>query len=364
MTLLLALIFLMCLWRIKFAKPVLTGLNENYLAMDRTNSIKGIFILLVFLSHARNYVSMLPSYSDDTLNNIYNIFQNHLGQGVVVMFLFYSGYGVMESIKKKGTEYIRSFPKNRIAKTLFNFDIAVILFIILDLCLGTLKNYSVPQVILSFIGWKSVGNSNWYIFAVLIMYLVTYVAFTIFKNKAYYAATLVTVLTVAYVGVLVPFKESWWFDTVILYPLGIWYSLCKDKIEFFVKKKPVNYYLLFILCAFVFAVSHLLRSNIICYEISLIAFCAVVVAVTMKVDINNKILSFFGRHLFEIYILMRIPMIALLHFNITNTYLFVLISFAVTVPFALLFKKILGFLDGKLFSDQKAKSKEFDIQKV
>lgn len=348
MTLFLALIFLLCLWRIKFAKPVLTGINENYLAMDRTNSIKGIFILLVFLSHARNCISMLPSYSDDALNSIYDIFQNHLGQGVVVMFLFYSGYGVMESIKKKGNDYINSFPKNRFAKTLFNFDIAVILFIILDLCLGTLKNYSVPQVILSFIGWKSVGNSNWYIFAVLMLYLFTFAAFKIFKNKVRYAAVLVTVLTAAYIGVLSLFKQSWWFDTVILYPLGLWYSIFKDKIEFFVKKKPVNYYLLFILCAFVFAASHLMRSNLVFYEISQITLCAVIVVATMKIDVNNKILSFFGNHLFEIYILMRIPMLVLLHFDITNTYLFIFISFAVTVVLSIIFKKVLQLLDAKL----------------
>lgn len=336
---------MLCLWRIKFAKPVLTGINENYLAMDRTDSIKGIFILLVFLSHARNCISTLPQYSSDPLNSVYNIFQDHLGQGVVVMFLFYSGYGVMESIKKKGSDYIHTFPKNRFAKTLLHFDIAVLLFVILDLCLGTLKDYSVLHVLLSFTGWESVGNSNWYIFAVLILYLITYISFKICKDKYPRAAASITFFTVLYIAVLAFFKDAWWFDTVLLYPLGIWYSLGKNKIEDFVRKKPVNYYLLFALCAVVFVVSHLLRRNILFYEISQVSLCAVIVAATMKIDIHNKILQFFGTHLFEIYILMRIPMIVLLHFEETNSYLFVAISFVVTLLISVLFKKFFNIVD-------------------
>lgn len=345
-----------CLWKIKIAKPLKSGINDSYLSMDRTNSIKGIFILLVFLSHARNCISMLPQYMSDPLNSIYDVFQNHLGQGVVVMFLFYSGYGVMESIKKKGEKYINLFPKNRFAKTLLNFDIAVILFIIVDLCLGILKDYSVPQVILSFTGWESVGNSNWYIFAILIMYLITYASFKIFKDKYSKAAVLVTVLTVVYIAVLSFFKDSWWFDTVLLYPLGIWYSIGKDKIESFIRKKPVNYWILLMLSVFVFIFSHIFRGNILLYEISQVSLCAVIVCVTMKVDVNNKILGFFGSHLFEIYILMRIPMIILLQFNITNTYLFVAISFIVTVILAVLFKRFLSYIDSRIFSG-KARTK-------
>lgn len=337
---------MLCLWRIKFAKPVLSGFNENYLAVDRTNAIKGLFILLVFLSHARNCISTLPQYASDPLNSFYDIFQDHLGQGVVVMFLFYSGYGVMESIKKKGSDYIHTFPKNRFAKTLLHFDIAVLLFVILDLCLGTLKDYSVLHVLLSFTGWESIGNSNWYIFAILILYLITYFAFKIFKNKTSKAVWLVTVLTVVYITVLALVgKDAWWFDTVLLYPLGMWYSVGKDKIETFVRKKPINYFALLILCCTVFIVSHLLSSNIICYEISLVALCAVIVVVTIKVDINNKILEFFGKHLFEIYILMRIPMIVLLHFEETNSYLFVAISFVVTLLISVLFKKFFNIVD-------------------
>lgn len=349
MTVFLALIFLICLWKIKFAKPLMSGINENYLDIKRTDSMKGIFILLVFLSHARNCISTLPSYISDPVNSVYDVFQNHLGQGVVVMFLFYSGYGVMEQIKKKGNGYISTVPKIRIAKTLFNFDIAVIFFIIIDMCLGTLKNYSLPHVLLAFTGWESVGNSNWYIFDIIVMYLLTYIAFKVFKSNYKKALTVVTAFTVLFIAALALLKDSWWFDTILLYPLGMWFSVCKDKIEAFFKKKTVHYYILLAAVAVIFVVSHILRQNIFCYEVSQVALCALIVCVTLKIDIYNKALRFFGAHLFEIYILMRIPMLILLHFDVTNTYLFVIISFVSTVILAVLFKKLLSFLNGKIF---------------
>lgn len=352
MTIFLVIVILLCLCKMKLSKPILTGINEKYLDIGTTDSVKGIFVLLVFLSHARNCISMLPGYQADSLNKIYDVFQNHMGQGIVVMFLFYSGYGVMESIKKKGGDYVNAFPKQRFGKTLFNFDVAVLLFIITDLCLGTLGSYSVPQVLLSFTGWEFVGNDNWYIFAVLIMYLITYAAFKAFKNNFRRAAAAVTVLTVVYIAAMYLLKgtQSWWYDTVILYPLGIWYSIGREAAERFVKKRPINYYLVLGVCAAVFIASHLLRDNIACYEISQISLCAVIVALTIKIDIGNKLLRFFGAHLFEIYILMRIPMLVLLHFDITNTYLFTAVSFAVTVALAVVFKKLLAFLDSKIFT--------------
>ena len=50
-------------------------------------------------------------------------FITKLEQLMVTMFLFYSGYGVMESIKRKGDDYIKSFPKKRILTTLINLFI-------------------------------------------------------------------------------------------------------------------------------------------------------------------------------------------------------------------------------------------------
>lgn len=100
MTIFLILIVMICLYKIKFvfSKDLY---NIRYMDFDRTTSMKGLFILFVFLSHANNYFNSSSEFTSNILNKPYSVFQSFLGQGIVVMFLVYSGYGVMESIKKR-----------------------------------------------------------------------------------------------------------------------------------------------------------------------------------------------------------------------------------------------------------------------
>lgn len=341
-------VIVLSFYKIQCIRPG-AGLNAACLSPDRTTSIKGIFVLLVFLSHANNYLLSMPAYTADVLNQPYINFQSHLGQGVVVMFLFYSGYGVMESIKKKGTLYVHAIPKRRILKTLLHFDIAVLLYLFLDLALGTLARRSPLTVLLAFTGWTSLGNSNWYIFAVLMLYLFTFIAFSRLAEKPARALWVVTGFTAVYIAVLAFLKDAWWFDTVLLYPIGMWYSFGKARMESFLRGKVYRFWLVFSAVFAAMVVFHLLCANYLCYELWLITLALFIVLLTMKVKIGNPVLRFFGKHLFEIYILMRIPMLILLHWGITNTYVFVLSSFAVTVLLAVGFQKMLALLDARLF---------------
>lgn len=355
MILFLLAVIALSFYKMKFTR-LGTGLNTAYLAPDRTTAVKGIFVLLVFLSHASNYLLEFPAYTADVLNQPYITFQSHLGQGVVVMFLFYSGYGVMESVQKRGRDYVRTMPGRRILKTLLHFDIAVLLYLLLDLALGTLSQRAPLTVVLAFTGWTSLGNSNWYIFAVLFLYFFTFLAFTISPARPVRALWMVTAFTGLYIAVLAFLKDAWWFDTVLLYPLGMWYSFYKDKIEAFLRRKG-RYWAVLAGCLLIMIASHLLRANYLCYEIWMISLAAFVVLLTMKLDICNPVLLFFGRHLFEIYILMRIPMLVLLHFEITQTYAFIGISLAVTVLLAALVRKFFGVFDAFLFSRVPQKGK-------
>jgi hypothetical protein len=78
------------------------------------------------------------------------------------------------------------------------------------------KTFPVSQYLLSFTGWDAVGNSNWYILAVIVAYLITFIAFEICRDKGkfYPAAVLVTAGCFAYIFVL------YFFD----YGLKIFYN--------------------------------------------------------------------------------------------------------------------------------------------
>ena len=178
--LLLLLILVLCLVLVK-ASFCFSGFNPNYLDKNRTNAIKGVFILLIVLSHSLGYIKdsgyIFTAFGDILFVKFFNL----ISQLVVVMFLFYSGYGVSESYKKKGKAYIQTFPQKRILTTLLNFDVAVVLFIILNLCLGV--SISLKAGFLSLLGWGSVGNSNWYIFVILFCYFFSFIVLRIPLKK-------------------------------------------------------------------------------------------------------------------------------------------------------------------------------------
>jgi len=125
----------------------------DYMSVEKTMSIKGIFIMIVFFSHFNSYVAF-----SSPLESFYVKIFKYIGQAMVTLFLFYSGYGVMESIKKKGMGYVNKIPVTRILGTYFRFDIAVLIFIIVQAILG--KTFPLSQYLFSFTGWDSVGNSN------------------------------------------------------------------------------------------------------------------------------------------------------------------------------------------------------------
>ena len=149
--------------------------NTDYIGKEQSKNINGIFVIMVFFSHYYQYITPSLEWQDA----YYSILRNHLDQAVVMTFLFFSGFGMMESLKRKGYSYVISMLKKFI-RLLVKFDIAVILFLILNTCLGI--QYSKQEILMSLICWESIGNSNWYIFVTLSIYLLVFVAFSASKK--------------------------------------------------------------------------------------------------------------------------------------------------------------------------------------
>lgn len=292
-------IFALLLWGVKFHR------EDEYLSKESCNSIKGFFILMICLTHSMQYIRA-SGYPFPGIDALTPTITSYIGQLVVVMFLFYSGYGVAVSIGSKGDTYIKQMPKRRILKTLANFDIAVCFFIVLALLLS--RPLSINQVLLSFIAWDSVGNSNWYIFIILLCYIFTYLSGMIsirHLGGGLLILCLATMIGLSYV------KGTWWYDTILAYPAGYIYFSYRSYIE-----KWLMYYYLpaIIVLVSVFVYIHDffpfsyrgLPENIMG-----IIFALIVVMITMKVKIGNKCLQWCGTNLFPLYIYQRIPMIAL-----------------------------------------------------
>lgn len=154
--------------------------HPDFLSKEKTDSIKGIFILIVFLSHISEYFAAAGADLSAWHDKLLFLIPKAFGQLMVVMFLFYSGYGVMESIKKKGIEYINRIPRKRVLNTLLNYDVAVVIFAATGLMIG--NEASMSSFCLSLTAWDSVGNSNWYIFIILVCYLLTFLTIRFLKS--------------------------------------------------------------------------------------------------------------------------------------------------------------------------------------
>lgn len=227
------------------------------------------------------------------------------GQMIVTLFLFYSGYGVMESIKKKGDDYVRTMPKCRVLTTLINFDIAVLMFVALNLLLG--NPMTIKQIALSLVCWDSVGNSNWYIFAIICCYLAAFVACYKVRSRRWGWLISLVILLLYVVG-LSFVKGSWWFDTILCFPTGMIYSQYKLRIEAI----TARFYLpLTALAALVYCgLDHVhVSARGLALNVKAVSFALLIVMITMRVQIRNAALCWCGKNLFPLYIYQRVPMI-------------------------------------------------------
>ena len=332
MSLLLVVLAFLLLWKSKLVRG---GVNDGYLSKDGTLPIKGLFVILVFFRHYATYVT-LNSAIDKPIVKLDGL----LLQSVVAIFFFYSGYGICEQIKAKGQAYVKSFLRKRFLPLWLMFAFSIMLFLLMNVLTGRMGNYDFGTVALSFTGWTSVGNSNWFMFATFLLYLFVLIAFNVFKRNRKAAIITLTLLTLVYCAVMPFLKSSVWMDTVICFPLGFWYSYYKPKIDKMMRDKK-RYWLIFVGLGVMYLGLNVLiikfgYSKAVFYPLVAVLFTLLIVMLTMKVEVRSKVLGFFGKYVFWMYILQRIPMIIFSMAGLNSQpYVFFVLSFAATTVMSL-----------------------------
>lgn len=309
-----------------FLRARLVVRNDAFLDKETTLTVNGFFICVVFLVHFAQYCR------DYYPNSVASVIR----QLVVVSFLFYSGYGCAVQYRCKGESYLKTFPRKRILATLVNFDMAVCLFIIVGFLLG--KSFPLRQIVLSFIGWDAVGNSAWYIFAILLCYMAFWASFKFLGRFPPMARALSCVVLVAmFILVLSRVKDPFWYSTMMVFPTGVVFGLYKGRCEKFLAR---NYWpCLAVLVILVAVAEHLPvigTRHWASFNLKSVCFAILLVMATMKVELHSPPLRWCGEHLFPLYIYQRIPMIVFstLHpaaFQDWRSWLYCALSFCFTV---------------------------------
>lgn len=354
------LIFVIITICIIFVGIQTAGKNEfykDYCSPKQTTSINGLFTILIFISHIAQRLLKIPNGPmTDVLSAPYITFRTYMGQLVVVPFLFYSGYGITESIKRKGTNYVKAMPTNRIFKVWYHLAITVTLYVIYDLIFKI--KYPVSVNLLAYTGWRDIGGSNnWYIFVSLVLYIIVFISFMIFRKSKILAVALTTVLALAF-GIW-----EWkmglgtrYYNTLMIFPLGMLFSLVKPYFDKLFLKNDVIWVLglgaVFGACCYFGSVRN---NSLVLYTLWAIFAAILLLFITMKVKIQNSILDWFGRHVFSIYVLQYLPMNVLQQFNfhVSHPYAFFVICFVSTIILATLFDAFTEKTDAIIFGKKK-----------
>lgn len=302
----LVIFVLFCFITANYKNPFSKEYQTDFLSRESTSMINGMFVFLVFLAHFSQYVDDWWKY-----DSLFIHFFNLLGECVVCSFLFYSGYGMMEQIKKDKNAYLHKLMVKRFPSLWLKFSICVFLYVILAFIMKT--DLTVSKVVLSFFGLSSVGNSAWYIFYILFSYVVIYLSFRFINNNKI-SLSILFLIFIIYTGIIyhVKFDSPAYYLVSFVLPFGILFSIYKEKILAIFEK----YYLITFLSSILLYVCSFLGRHYFklggwSYSITAIAFTLVFILFTLKAQFKNKIIQYLGKHVFEIFILQRIPMIAL-----------------------------------------------------
>ena len=340
------------------------GLNtffSDYMELKNTSKIKGIFVWMIIFSHNKQYYKKI--YYNKYL---YIKILRNFGQKMVSLFLFYSGYGITESIKKKGVTYVKTLPKKG-AILFIKFQLILLIFLINNIICRikiTLKQY-----ILSMIFKSSIKNSNWFAFTIICLYFFSFFSFLSIKNINYIFIGVIINNIACFIHIYIVYnffytKLIYPVDNVLSFVIGLYYSLLQNYLNNIFIKNDINYF--GSLSIFVLIYYYLLNkpNNIYIISITNSVFCLIIIMISMKVQFQNEFLMLLSNHSYSIYLLQRIIMIFIYHHKYFEKSSFIRFIFIfITVLFvSCIFDKYTLFIN-ELF-EKKIKKKNYYFLKL
>ena len=285
------------------------GFHRDYMAPSRMRYWKGLCVLLILLSHYTGYICT------DTADESYLMLRQWLGQSPVMLFFFCSGYGMMKQAIRRGRGYLTSLP-GRFSRIWLTCAVSVALMLVVQMARG--RTYMPVTIAMAFACWANVGNSTWYIFVILVSYVLFALSILPMCLKPgmmnrMLAAVLLTGLTAAFVAWMQHMElEEYWYDTVMLLPLGAWWALTDRHGERLIQRSGLTWVLTVLVMSAAAMTLFVHRDDSFwMHEGWLTTFCALIVLLSMKVTPVSRLLGFCGDHVLPIYLFQRIPMIIL-----------------------------------------------------
>ena len=331
--------------------------TEDYLSYANTKCIKGICAVGILLHH-------LFQYSKIEVNPLLEIVLQSMGELLVAMFFFFSGYGLVISYMRKGKKYINKMPRNRILPFYITCILMEIIYILFYIIIGEYDEISIRVVIQTLLFGKTIIKLGWYLQTQLVLYLMFYAIFKFCKNNKY-RNILLLVGWIMYCIVCICMKLSiTWYVSSITFLLGGFWGYNRERIDKILNNKKsffISISSVFFIFIFCFIMSKMssnyisIMFNIIYNLLFVVLMLNIVYAVNNKKGkkiLINKITAYLGNVSFEIYVSQGIFLILYSDkLLIDNPYIYCCTVIISTIVFAnilhLIFDKVNILIKGK-----------------
>ena len=232
-------------WGAKFFKP--REFNEEAFSLRQMKVIQGFVALLIMFHHLGQKTSASwidKKYYIGGLDMFVEI-----GFVLVTFFTFCSGYGLYKSFKSKPDYLNKRFILKRIFPVVALGYIVAWLYLPCRYLLG--EKFDWKQFFYYLTEIKLCNPNGWYVFIIAIFYLCFFLAFKFIRNEKI-ALLAVFIFTVAYQLFCTTINHNewwitgeWWFNSIHLFVVGIFFAMFEDKIVPHIKK----YYIVYLIIA-------------------------------------------------------------------------------------------------------------------
>lgn len=292
--------------------------QDNPLSLENSKALLGFCAVLIVFHHIAQTVGAANASAFSILE--------HFGVGLVGMFFFFSGYGLMKSRRTK-KDYLKGFFKKRMPGILIPFYVCIFLFILAALLTKT--KMSVPELIGYFTGFILINTHMWYIVEIALFYTVFYLVFRFIKNERKALFVMGGFLLLFTIGSMLLchgiywFQGEWWYNTSFVFLVGMIFASKEETIFKAFKKHYKGFVALFGILFIVLnrVTNYMLRFHgywtetmtdkgyddklmtLVPQLFMTIAFVILVVLILMKCKFDNPVLRFLGKISLELYLI-------------------------------------------------------------